>query len=184
MFNALTGSNQRVGNWPGVTVERVEGSYKRGGAKHLVVDLPGIYSFSAYSLDEKVSREFILNEKPDLVVDIVDATNLERNLYLTTQLIEMRTPLVVALNMMDLAKRQRIKIEVEHLARHLDCPVVPISASRGEGIDELLDAIDAAVAEGRPSNAKVEYDLPVETAIAALSEAGAESAERRGVDAR
>ncbi len=184
LFNALTGANQRVGNWPGVTVERVEGAYSHGGADYNVVDLPGIYSFSAYSLDEKVSREFILNEKPDLVVNIVDATNLERNLYLTTQLLEMKVPLVVALNMMDVARRQKIKIEVEHLAKHLDCPVIPIVANKGEGLDKLLSAIDEAADGRKPSKAKVEYDLPVEEAISAISAAAADVADKAGVDAR
>ena len=104
LFNALTGSTQRVGNWPGVTVERIEGEYKHKDHKIEVIDLPGIYSFSAYSLDEKIAREYILMDKPDLVVNIVDGTNLERNLYLTTQLLEMKIPVVVALNMMDIAR--------------------------------------------------------------------------------
>lgn len=130
LFNALTGAKQYVGNWPGVTVELMEGVYKHNDTKVRVIDLPGIYSFSAYSLDEKVSREYILMEKPDLVVNILDASNLERNLYLTTQLLEMKIPVIVALNMMDVAKQKKIRIEVEHLAKHLDCPVIPVVAAR------------------------------------------------------
>ncbi len=184
LFNALTGSNQRVGNWPGVTVEKKEGSYRHGGKEINVVDLPGIYSFSAYSPDEKVSREFVLREKPDLVVNIVDATNLERNLYLTTQLIEIKAPALVVLNMMDILKRRRVKIEVEHLAGHLDCPVLPIVASRGEGLDKLLDAIDKALDAPRVSLAHVEYDEPVENAIRAISEKVSDAAIKSSVDRR
>jgi ferrous iron transport protein B len=133
LFNALTGAKQYVGNWPGVTVERMEGIFTHQNTNVQVIDLPGIYSFSAYSLDEKVSREFILLDKPDLVVNIIDATNLERNLYLTAQLLEMKIPLVVALNMMDAAKQKKIRIEVEHLATHLNCPVIPIVAAKKTG---------------------------------------------------
>ncbi len=112
LFNTLTGSKQKVGNWPGVTVERIEGSYEYRDHHYELIDLPGIYSFSAYSLDEKVSREFILKDKPDLVINIVDATNLERTLYLTTQLLEMKNSLIVALNMMDIAHQKKIHIEI------------------------------------------------------------------------
>jgi ferrous iron transport protein B len=141
VFNALTGSRQRVGNWPGVTVEHKEGNFKFEETDITVIDLPGIYSFSAFSLDEKISREFILKEKPDLVVNIVDATNLERNLYLTTQLIEMKIPIIVAMNMMDVVKKRQIGIEMEHLQTHLDCPIVPLIANKNIGMDVLKSEI-------------------------------------------
>ncbi len=133
LLNALTGSRQKVGNWPGVTVEKLEGSYTHNSDLVEVTDLPGIYSFTAFSIDESIARRFILEEKPDMIVNIIDATNLERNLFLTTQLLEMRVPMVVALNMMDLAERRRVRIEIDHLSRHLGCPVIPISASKAGG---------------------------------------------------
>ena len=133
VFNALTGSRQRVGNWPGVTVERVIGEYTHCDATIEVTDLPGIYSFSALSPDEEVARRHILFDTPDVVVNVIDASNLERNLYLTTQLLEMNVPVVVALNMMDMAKQRGIRIEVEHLAKHLGCPVIPVVASKKRG---------------------------------------------------
>ncbi|MDK2857581.1 MAG: ferrous iron transport protein [Verrucomicrobiota bacterium] len=165
LFNALTGSRQRVGNWPGVTVERLEGHYSYEGTNIRVVDLPGIYSFSAYSVDEKVSREYILKEKPDVVVNILDATNLERNLYLTTQLLEMRVPVVVALNMMDVAKQRKIQIDIEHLEKHLGCPVVPLVASRREGMGRLKDAVLSMTRTKAISPTKVEYDSEVEAVL-------------------
>jgi len=168
LFNALTGSKQRVGNWPGVTVERLEGKYKYKEYNFNVIDLPGIYSFSAYSLDEKVAREYILVDKPDLVVNIIDATNLERNLYLTTQLLEMKIPVVVALNMTDLLKDRNIRIEVEHLATHLDCPVVSIVASKKVGIDSLREQILISAKNQHISGTKVTYDSVVEEALAQL----------------
>ncbi len=184
LFNALTGAKQRVGNWPGVTVERIEGSYKHQGYSIDVIDLPGIYSFSAYSLDEKVSREYILFEKPDLVVNIVDATNLERNLYLTTQLLEMQIPVVVALNMMDVAKQKKIRIEVGHLATHLGCPVIPIVAAKKQGITELKDEIIAASERHEISRTQVLYDSVVEDAIEKIMEKSAPFAQDNNVDNR
>jgi ferrous iron transport protein B len=184
LFNALTGSDQRVGNWPGVTVEKKEGDYRSGDKEITVVDLPGIYSFSAYSPDEKVAREFVLREKPDLVVNIVDASNLERNLYLTTQLIEMKAPVLVALNMMDIVRRRKIKIEVEHLAKHLDCPVIPIAANRSEGMKDLLSKIDHALESRNISSSRVEYDETVEDAIRVISEKAEDAAKRNSVDTR
>lgn len=168
LFNALTGSRQRVGNWPGVTVERLEGIYQHAGRDVQVVDLPGIYSFSAHSADERVAREYILRERPDVVVNVLDATNLERNLYLTTMLLDMRVPLVVVLNMMDLVRQRQLRLEIEHLARHLDCEVIPVVASKGDGIDALREAI-ARVAESRhiPATRTV-YDAEIEREIAAL----------------
>ena len=184
LFNALTGSHQRVGNWPGVTVERLEGNFRTGDTAVKVIDLPGIYSFSAYSVDEKVSREYILKEKPDVVVNILDATNLERNLYLTTQLLEMRVPVVVALNMMDIARSRRIEIEVEHLQKHLGCPVVPMIASRREGIDALKTEILNVAAAHAISSTKVEYDSEVERIISDLEKDAAADAAAAKVDSR
>ena len=165
LFNALTGSKQRVGNWPGVTVEHKEGDYSHQNMEVKVIDLPGIYSFSAYSLDEKVSREFLMKEKPDLVVNIIDATNLERNLYLTTQLLEMKIPVIVALNMMDIAKQRKIHIEVEHLEKHLGCTVIPMIASKKSGLDKLKDCINDAGRKRQISKTKIQYDSVVEDSI-------------------
>ena len=130
MFNALTGANQYVGNWPGVTVEKKEGKLKSKKVKEEVVvtDLPGIYSLSPYTLEEVVSRDYLLKENPDVIVDLVDATNIERNLYLTTQLIETGVPVVIALNMVDLLEKRGIKIDVARLSMLLDCPIVETSA--------------------------------------------------------
>lgn len=184
LFNALTSSRERVGNWPGVTVEHLEGEYLHGDAKLRVVDLPGIYSFSAGSPDENAARDYILKEKPDAVVNIIDARNVERGLYLTAQLLEMREPLIVVLNMMDLAQRRHIEVQVEHLARHLDCPVVPMVAARKEGVEELKNAIDR-VSAGHPVSAThVEYDAQVEKAIDELIPEVTPAAERVDVPAR
>ena len=154
VFNNLTGAHQHVGNWPGVTVEKKEGSYSYRGYKVNVVDLPGVYSLTAYSPDEVVARNFILEGKPDVVVDIVDASNLERNLYLTVQLIELEANLVVALNMIDVAESRDYQIDVDSLARELSTPVVPTVATRKEGHNELLQQIVAAF-EGKTTREKV-----------------------------
>jgi len=148
VFNNLTGAHQHVGNWPGVTVEKKEGSYRYGGYQVRVVDLPGVYSLTAYSPDEVVARNFILEGTPDIVVDIVDASNLERNLYLTVQLIELETNLVVALNMMDIAQSRDYQIDIDSLARELGAPVVPMVAKNKESNKGLLQAIVDAF-EGR-----------------------------------
>lgn len=148
VFNNLTGTRQHVGNWPGVTVEKKEGSYNYHGHRVKVVDLPGVYSLTAYSPDEVVARNFILEGKPDVVVDIVDASNLERNLYLTVQLLELEVNLVVALNMMDVANSRGYEIDVEGLARELGAPVVPMVATRREGHNQLLQEI-VDVCEGK-----------------------------------
>ena len=184
LFNALTSSRARVGNWPGVTVEHLEGEYHHEGVKVRVVDLPGIYSFSAGSPDENAARNYILNEKPDAVVNIIDARNVERGLYLTAQLLEMRVPLIVVLNMMDLAKRRYIEVQVGHLARHLDCPVLPMVAARKEGVDELKAAVAKAAATHRVSATNVTYDAQVEKALAGLIPAVTPAAERVAVPAR
>ncbi len=141
VFNALTGSRQRVGNWPGVTIDRMVGEYAYRGATVEVTDLPGIYSFSALSPNEEVASKHILFDTPNVVVNVIDASNLERNLYLTTQLLEMDVPMVVALNMMDAADWRGLKIEVERLANHLCCPVVPIIATRKKGLERLRSVV-------------------------------------------
>ncbi len=138
LFNALTGSNQYVGNWPGVTVEKKEGTAHLGDRELTVVDLPGIYSLSPYSMEEIVARDFIIGENPDAVIDIVDATNLERNLYLTVQLLELEKPMVLALNFMDEVEARGDHIDISRLSRELGVPVVPIIARTGQGLDELL----------------------------------------------
>jgi len=184
LFNALTGARQHVGNWPGVTVERIEGRYEYEQTDVRVVDLPGIYSFSAYSADESISRKYILTEKPAVVVNILDATNLERNLYLTAQLLEIHTPMVVALNMMDVAQQRRLRIEVEHLAQHLDCPVVPIVASKRKGIEELHKAIHAVARTRTIPRTRVAYDLVVEEALLILTDECGAVAEQKRVDTR
>ena len=147
LFNALTGANQYVGNWPGVTVEKKEGRLK--GHKDVVIqDLPGIYSLSPYTLEEVVSRTYLVKEKPDAILNIVDGTNIERNLYLTTQLIELGLPVVVAVNMMDLVRKNGDEIDAKKLGEALGCQVVEISALRGEGGQEAAKlAVSAALAK-------------------------------------
>jgi len=184
LFNALTGFKQRVGNWPGVTVEKKKGSFTHRSHKVEIVDLPGIYSFSTQSLDEKIAREYVLNNQADIVVNIIDATNLERSLYLTTQIIEMKRPLIVALNMLDIARQRRLKIEIEHLAKHLGCPVVPIVASKKRGIDDLKDTIIDSVEKMNLSQTRVFYDSVVEEIITGLQQKAEPYAEERGVDSR
>ena len=138
LFNELTGSTAHVGNWPGVTVDKREGVYKKLGDKVDIVDLPGIYSLSPYTPEEVVSRNFVIDEHPDCIINVIDATNLERNLYLTTQLLEVDAPMIIALNMMDVVKQSGTTILTKELEKKLGVPVVEISALKGEGIDELM----------------------------------------------
>ena len=169
LFNALTGSNQFVGNWPGVTVEKKEGKLK----KHddvIITDLPGIYSLSPYTLEEVVARNYLIGERPDAILNIIDGTNLERNLYLTTQLTELGIPVVVAINMMDLVKKAGDKINVQELSRQLGCQVVEISALKGTGIQEAAEA--AIKASSGPKTVPMHtFSGPVEHAIAHIEEA-------------
>jgi small GTP-binding protein len=169
VFNNLTGARQHVGNWPGVTVEKKEGYCTFKGRRIKVVDLPGVYSLTAYSLDEVIARDFIVDAKPDVVVDIVDASNLERNLYLTVQLLEMHARLVIALNMMDVAASRDYKIDVGKLAGLVGAPVIPLVAARGQGTTELLEAIDG-VAEGKlaSNGIDIQYGHDVEGEVAKL----------------
>ena len=175
MFNALTGANQYVGNWPGVTVEKKEGKVKGNKEDNItVVDLPGIYSLSPYTLEEVVSRDFLLNEDPDVIIDLVDATNIERNLYLTTQLIETGVPVVIALNMADLIEKRGLKIDTKRLSMVLGCPIIETSALKGTGLKELI-------AEAVKVAKQSEHQLPgaifceklekaIDTVVPALSE--------------
>lgn len=163
MFNNLTGANQYVGNWPGVTVEKKEGKLK-GKKDVIITDLPGIYSLSPYTLEEVVSRDYILNEHPDVIVNLVDATNIERNLYLTTQLIETGVPVVIALNMADLLEKREIKIDTERLSMVLGCPIIETSALKGDGLDKLMEE---AI---RTANTK-EVELPADIFSADLEKA-------------
>ncbi|MCP5366382.1 MAG: Fe(2+) transporter permease subunit FeoB [Hyphomicrobiales bacterium] len=188
VFNGLTGARQRVGNWAGVTVERKTGQYRHSGREVQVVDLPGVYTLGMMpgldSIDETIAQDYILGGEADLVVNVVDATNLERNLYLTAQLLEMRVPMVVALNMLDVARQQGLAVDRDALADRLGCPVVPLVASRGEGIAELKQAIAAAAADPVPPAATVAYAGGVEKALAEVAAAVRPAADAGGVDPR
>lgn len=184
LFNGLTSSRERVGNWPGVTVEHLEGNYRVGDADFRVVDLPGIYSFSAGSLDEVAARDYILKEKPDAIVNIIDARNVERGLYLTAQLLEMRVPLVVVINMSNLAKRRQIEVQVDHLQQHLGCPVLQVEVIRKEEIGGLKDAIRHVAGKKPLSDTRILYDAEVEKAIRTLMPEVKPAADRVDVPAR
>ena len=178
MFNALTGANQYVGNWPGVTVEKKEGKLKgkRGkGEDVIVTDLPGIYSMSPYTLEEVVSRDYVLKENPDVIIDLVDATNIERNLYLTTQLVETGVPVVIALNMADLLEKRGIKIDVKRLSMLLDCPIVETSALKGEGLDKLIDEAIKTAKKSSVDLPKEVFSKEMEAAIADVKDVLPES---------
>ena len=155
LFNQLTGSHQHVGNWPGVTVEKKEGSCFHKNLKINIVDLPGVYSLSPCSFEEIITRNYLLENKVDVIINIVDATNLERNLYLTTQLLELKKPLIVALNMCDLLKSKNLKIELEDLERFIKVPVVPISASKATNLEKLLDEVTTSKYNTKMSNVNI-----------------------------
>ena len=159
MFNDLTGSNQYVGNWPGVTVDKREGVYKKGETPVDVVDLPGIYSLSPYTPEEVIARNFILEERPDCIINIVDATNLERNLYLTTQLMEVDTPMIIALNMTDVLEKEGDKIDVRTLEKRIGFPVVEISALKGNNVDTLMKRALEAVACKRSGESVLRHSV-------------------------
>lgn len=173
LFNALTGSNQFVGNWPGVTVEKKEGKLKKHEGV-IVTDLPGIYSLSPYTLEEVVARNYLIGERPDVILNIIDGTNLERNMYLTTQLTELGIPVVVAINMMDIVKKNGDKINVDELSRQLGCKVVEISALKGTGIMEAAEAAISA-AKGTKTVPQHSFSGSVEHAIAHIEEAAVHS---------
>ena len=164
MFNALTGANQYVGNWPGVTVEKKEGKLKNQ-KDVTVTDLPGIYSLSPYTLEEVVSRDYLLKEKPDVIIDLVDATNIERNLYLATQLLEIGIPVVIALNMVDLLKKNNIHINVKGLSSALGCPIVETSALKGTGLKEVVDEAIKCANQHRVPSKQMEFPKAVEKAV-------------------
>ena len=168
LFNGLTGSNQFVGNWPGVTVEKKEGKLKQH-SDVVITDLPGIYSLSPYTLEEVVARNYLLGERPDAILNIIDGTNLERNLYLTTQLTELGIPVVVAVNMMDIVEKNGDKINIEELGRELGCKVVEISALKGRGI---MEAAEAAIHAAKNEKTIPQHTFcgPVEHALAHIEE--------------
>lgn len=169
LFNILTGSRQHVGNWPGVTVEKKSGEYQFEGKAITIVDLPGTYSLESdddsVSLDEKVARDYVASRHAQLIVNIIDASNIERNLYLTSQLIEMRVPMIVALNMMDSVKKRGIHIDISALALQLGCPVIPITASSGQGIIRLQQAINAAGDHSHIPEISIAYHPAIESAV-------------------
>ncbi|MBQ8717606.1 MAG: ferrous iron transporter B, partial [Clostridia bacterium] len=169
LFNALTGSNQFVGNWPGVTVEKKEGKLKKHDGV-IVTDLPGIYSLSPYTLEEVVARKYLIEERPDVILNIVDGTNLERNLYLSTQLFEIGIPVVIAINMMDIVRKNGDKIDLDGLSKAMGCPVVEISALKGDGVDEAAEAAIAAAKKERSIPPHI-FSGEVEHAIAHIEEA-------------
>jgi small GTP-binding protein len=168
LFNALTGSNQYVGNWPGVTVERKEALFQMGEDEVTLTDLPGVYSLSPYSIEENITRHFIAQHRPDVVLNIVDATNLERNLFLTLQLMELERPLVIALNLMDEIERHGGKIDCDRLSQLLGAPVVPISAKKRTGFDELFTALQQQAHHPVAPSALRRYDAATRMAVASI----------------
>ncbi len=168
LFNAFTGIRQKTGNWPGVTVDRKQGFFELQGRTVTTYDLPGIYSLDASSIDEEVTRDYLLSRDADLIINVVDAANLERNLYLTAQLLEMGVPIVLVMNMMDVARKRGIEIDTKRLSQELGCPVVPIIAINGEGIDELKNEILAITAGEHSGGFRLAHDEIVEQAIADL----------------
>lgn len=188
LFNALTGARQKVGNWPGVTVDRKAGRFVDNGTEVSVVDLPGVYSLAVApgsgSIDERIARDYILSGEADVIVNIVDATNLERHLYLTAQLLEMRVPMVVALNMTDVAEQLGIDVDVPALSQRLGCPVVSMAAALGRGIDALKDAVTETVRAGHAPTQSVTFGPVLEPAVARLVKLVGGIAEERGLDAR
>ncbi len=169
LFNQFTGIRQKTGNWPGVTVDRKEGRFQLGGEEVTIVDLPGIYSLDASSIDEKIARDYLLSGEAALIVNIIDAANLERNLYFTVQMREMGIPMVVALNMMDIARKHGVELDVERLSGQLGCPVVPVVAVTGEGINELKRQIQNVAHAGEHANFQVTHEDTVEQAITDLA---------------
>ncbi|MCI5219636.1 MAG: GTP-binding protein, partial [Candidatus Electrothrix sp. LOE2] len=168
LFNYLTGARQHVGNYPGVTVEKKEGFYLHEGQRFRIVDLPGTYSLTAYSVEELVARDYLVNAQPDVVVNIVDASNLERNLYLSCQFLELGVPLVIALNMIDVAEKRGIRIDTEKLSQLAGVPVIPIIARTGKGVAELLETVQAiSRADARPQTL-IRYGADIDEALREL----------------
>ncbi|MCY6957109.1 ferrous iron transport protein B [Clostridium brassicae] len=176
LFNALTGSRQHVGNWPGVTVEKKVGKLKYKDNEEEIVDLPGTYSLGAYSEDEVVARNFIIKDNPDVVINVVDATNIERNLYLTTQLLEMNANVVVALNMVDEAKNRKIEIDIDKLSAELGVPVIATVATKKQGIEELISKVLEYGKKGRNARVEIAYGSEIEKEISNLKASLEESA--------
>ena len=183
LFNELTGARQMVGNWPGVTVDRKSGTYSYAGHDFDVVDIPGIYALSAYSEDEKVARDYLISKDADLIVNIVDASNLERNLYLTTQLLELKVPLLVVLNKMDVAKARNININIEELSNRLGVPVIAVAATKRQGIKEFKETVHSYAEASKPTNTGIVYPAPVQEAAGRIAEAISELAEHYQVPA-
>ncbi len=182
VFNALTGAKQTIGNWPGVTVEKKVGTYSDNQHSIDVVDLPGIYSFSAFSEDERVSREYILSRDADLVVQVLDASNLQRNLYLTVQLLEMNVPVIIALNMMDTLPSRQMELDVAKLKKYLDCPIIPTSANKKEGIDTLKKEIIKAINKKHISTIDIPYDPYFHKEIISIDEKVANYSQSKGLN--
>ena len=169
LFNALTGANQFVGNWPGVTVEKKEG--RLNGEKDVIItDLPGIYSLSPYTMEEVVARNVLIDQRPDALLNIIDATNLERNLYLTTQLAELGIPMVVALNMMDVVRKNGDRIDAAKLSNHLGVPVVEISALKGDGVMEAAQRAVQLARSGKKTIPQHRFAGSIEHALAHIEE--------------
>lgn len=164
IFNALTGTNQHVGNWPGVTVEKKEGKVKHGSEEYTIIDLPGTYGLGGYSEDEVVARDFILEGNYDVIINVVDATNLERNLYLTTLLMEMGAKVVIALNMVDEAEKRHIKIDYDRLSKEIGSPIVPTIASKGKGIHNLMQVVEKAIVNDN-HNKRISYGKEIDEKI-------------------
>ncbi len=170
LFNSLTGSKQHVGNWPGVTVEKKEGHFKFEGRNVIVVDLPGTYSLGAYSEDEVVARDFILKSKPDVVINVIDSSNIERNLYLSMQILETGAKVVLALNMMDEARNKNIEINVAKISKALNIPVIPTVATKNEGIQDLIKAAIKVGDAEQHNFFRINYGKDIEKEIGILTE--------------
>ncbi len=183
LFNELTGARQMVGNWPGVTVDRKTGTYAYAGHDFDLVDIPGIYALTAHSADEKVARDYLLSGHPDLIVNIVDASNIERNLYLTTQLLELKVPLVVVLNKMDVARTRNIKIDTKELSQRLGVAVVPVAASKREGLEILKDVIHNFAESDQAPKTNITYPVLLEEAVSRLAEVTDDLAKSIGIPA-
>ncbi|NOY09155.1 MAG: ferrous iron transport protein B [Spirochaetes bacterium] len=186
LFNELTGARQKVGNWPGVTIEKKTGFLAvNNRIKAEIIDLPGIYSLSAYSLDERIARDYLLKEKPDAIINIVDASNLERNLFLTTQLLELEIPMIISLNLVDAAEKKNLKIDVDILSSHLHIPVVPTVALKGQGIDKITEMIgNVLLGEWHKKMARVRFGADGEKHISEAEELLHEAAERMNLPLR
>ncbi len=188
LFNALTGSNQRTGNWPGVTVDRKEGQFKHNGYQITVVDLPGVYSLDVEDnetgMDEIVARDYLLSGEADLIVNIIDGSNLERNLYLTTQLMEMHLPMVIVLNMMDIAKKRGIQVNPQLLKERLGCPIVPMNAAKEEGVKDLVNVIDTLVKNITKIQGYIPYPHVIEQALTEIEAYITENTTSRVVEPR